>query len=54
MADTHGLLKIYLKETLSGASVDLTTLLRKRADALTSGDLNQKIKAILASAGASN
>lgn len=52
--DTIGLLRVYLKVTLVGSSEDLATLARKRMDALTTGDANQKMKVIIAAAGASN
>jgi len=54
MADLNASLWLYLKNTALLSGVDMNSMLRKQADSLTTGDLNQKIKAIILSAGSTN
>lgn len=54
MADTHAALKVYLLTVKLYATSDLTTNLRKEADTKTTGDLNQKIYAVMTAAGTHN
>lgn len=54
MADLNSAIWVYLKSTVGLAGVDTNSMLRKQADSLTTGDLNQKIKAIILLAGSAN